>query len=128
MFVFWDVGDLVENVIVYVSLEFCNYYGRTSFCIEVLIKVKVKRVVVGMVDSNLIVFFSGIICLIDVGIDVIVGVEEDLCKKMNEGFIYWMLIGKSFFVFRYFMFVNGCFLDKIGEGVLDIGGYYLKLL
>lgn len=99
-----DVGELVENVIVYVSLEFCNYYGRIFFCIEVLIKVKVKKVVVGMVDFNFIVFFKGIDRFREVGIEVVVGVEEDLCKKFNEVFIYKMFFRKSFVIVRLVIF------------------------
>ncbi|XP_010434252.1 PREDICTED: LOW QUALITY PROTEIN: riboflavin biosynthesis protein PYRD, chloroplastic-like [Camelina sativa] len=128
VFALRDAGDLAENATAYVSLEPCNHYGRTPPCTEALIKAKVKRVVIGMVDPNPIVFSSGISRLKDAGIDVTMGVEEELCKKMNEGFIHRMLTGKPFLALRYSISVNGCFVDKIGEGDTDTGGYYSKLL
>ncbi|EOA16688.1 hypothetical protein CARUB_v10004881mg [Capsella rubella] len=128
VFALRDAGDLAENATAYVSLEPCNHYGRTPPCTEALIKAKVKRVVIGMVDPNPIVFSSGISRLKDAGIDVTVGVEEELCKKMNEGFTHRMLTGKPLLALRYSISVNGCFVDKIGEGALDTGGYYSKLL
>lgn len=128
VFALRDAGELAENATAYVSLEPCNHYGRTPPCTEALIKAKVRRVVIGMVDPNPIVFSSGISRLKDAGIDVTVSVEEELCKKMNEGFIHRMLTGKPFLALRYSMSVNGCLLDKIGQGASDSGGYYSKLL
>lgn len=39
-----------------------------------------------------------------------------------------MLTGKPFLSLWCSISVNGCFLDKMGERVLDTGGYYSKLL
>lgn len=123
-----DAGELAEGATVYVSLEPCNHYGRTPPCTEGLIKAKVKKVVVGMVDPNPIVDSKGLERLRDAGIDVTVGVEEELCKRLNEAFIHRIVTGKPFVTLRYSLSVNGHLLDQLGEGVTESGGYYSQLL
>ncbi|CAN6566684.1 unnamed protein product [Malus baccata var. baccata] len=128
VFALRDAGDLAENATAYVSLEPCNHYGRTPPCSEALIKAKVKKVVVGMVDPNPIVASKGLDRLRDVGIDVTTGVEEELCKRLNEAYIHRMLTGNPFVTIRYSISVNGHFLDQLGQGVAESGGYYSQLL
>lgn len=102
-----DAGELTEGATAYVSLEPCNHYGRTPPCTEALIKAKLKKVVVGMVDPNPIVDSKGLERLRDAGIDVTVGVEEELCKRLNEAFIHRMVTRKPFVTLRYsFCHVN----------------------
>lgn len=128
VFALRDAGPLAENATAYVSLEPCNHYGRTPPCTEALIRAKVKRVVVGMVDPNPIVASKGVEKLREAGIDVTVSVEEKMCKKMNEAYIHRMLVGKPFLTLRYSLSINGQISDKLGERAKKCGGYYSQLL
>ncbi|XP_061373550.1 riboflavin biosynthesis protein PYRD, chloroplastic [Gastrolobium bilobum] len=128
VFALRDAGDLAENATAFVSLEPCNHFGRTPPCTEALVKAKVKKVVVGMVDPNPIVAFKGVDRLRDAGIEVVVGVEEELCKSLNEAYIHRMLTGKPFLTLRYSLSVNGNLLNLLGSGVTNCGGYYSQLL
>ncbi|XP_043701691.1 riboflavin biosynthesis protein PYRD, chloroplastic [Telopea speciosissima] len=128
VFALRDAGDLAENATAYVSLEPCNHHGRTPPCTEALIRAKVKEVVVGMVDPNPIVASKGVERLRDSGIYVRTGIEEELCRRLNEAYIHRMLTGKPFTTLRYSLSVNGCILNQIGHGATEAGGYYSELL
>ncbi|XP_027351369.1 riboflavin biosynthesis protein PYRD, chloroplastic-like [Abrus precatorius] len=128
VFALRDAGDLAENATAYISLEPCNHFGKTPPCTEALIKAKVKKVVIGMVDPNPVVAYKGVARLRDAGIEVVVGVEEESCKSLNETYIYNMLTGSPFLTLRYSLSVDGKFLDILGDGVMDCGEYYSRLL
>lgn len=124
VFALRNAGDQAESATAYVSLEPCNHYGRTPPCTEALIRAKVKRVVVGMVDPNPIVASKGVERLRESGINVTVGVEEMLCKKLNEAYIHRMLTGKPFVTLRYSLSINGAIISEMGKNAQEPGGYY----
>ncbi|XP_023157702.1 riboflavin biosynthesis protein PYRD, chloroplastic isoform X1 [Zea mays] len=128
VFALRDAGNLAENATAYVSLEPCNHYGRTPPCTEALINAKVKEVVVGMTDPNPIVASKGIEKLQGAGISVRVGVEEALCRKLNEAYIHRMLTGKAFATLRATLSMNGIITNQIGKGADQSGGYYSQLM
>ncbi|KAK3432665.1 hypothetical protein EUGRSUZ_D00187 [Eucalyptus grandis] len=126
VFALRDAGDLAENATAYVSLEPCDMEGLHRVT-EALIKAKARKVVVGMVDSSPIVASKGVDRLRAAGIVVTAGVEEALCKKLNEAYTHQMLTGKPLLALRYSISLNGQVSDHPGEGAIDSGGYYSKL-
>lgn len=74
--------------------------GRTPPCSQALVRARVKKVVVGMVDPNPLVAGKGVKTLQNAKIEVVVGVEEELCRSTNNVFVHNMRTGKPFVALR----------------------------
>ncbi|MGK7940699.1 MAG: bifunctional diaminohydroxyphosphoribosylaminopyrimidine deaminase/5-amino-6-(5-phosphoribosylamino)uracil reductase RibD [Crocosphaera sp.] len=107
VFALQDAGENASGGTVYVNLEPCNHYGRTPPCTEALIAAKVAKVVVGMIDPNPLVSGQGIVKLKEAGIEVVVGVEEAACRRLNEAFCHRILHHRPFGILKYAMTLDG---------------------
>lgn len=80
---------LIAGADMYVSLEPCSHFGKTPPCANRIIKEKIKRVVIAVVDPNPQVAGRGIRMLQEAGIEVVLNVLEQEAKEVNkEYFVY----------------------------------------
>lgn len=108
-------GDKAKGATAYVSLEPCNHFGRTPPCSEALVKAGVATVVVGMVDPDPRVSGKGIERLRAAGIQVITGVEEADCQRVNEAFVHRVLYQRPFGILKYAMTLDGKIATTAGH-------------
>lgn len=89
-------GEKTKNGTLVVNLEPCSHYGKTPPCADLIIKSKIKKVVIGMLDPNPIVAGNGVKKLEDAGIEVIKNVLKEKCELLNSTFIKNMKEQKVF--------------------------------
>jgi diaminohydroxyphosphoribosylaminopyrimidine deaminase/5-amino-6-(5-phosphoribosylamino)uracil reductase len=78
--------DILSQSTVYVSLEPCAHWGKTPPCANLLVEKRVKKVVIGAIDSNPLVGGKGIQILKDAGIEVLSGILEKEVREQNKRF------------------------------------------
>lgn len=100
---------------IYVTLEPCCHYGKTPPCTEAIINSKIRRVFVGNLDPNPKVAGKGIQLLKDNGIEVITGVMEEECRKLNDIFFHYIQNDIPYVALKYAMTLDGKIATSIGE-------------
>ncbi len=78
--------ELLKQCTLYVTLEPCSHFGKTPPCADLIISKKIKKVVVGNLDSNPLVAGKGIQKLRDAGIEVEHGILDKECRNLNKRF------------------------------------------
>ncbi len=103
--------NLLKNATLYVTLEPCNHRGKTPACTDLILKHHIPTVVVGMEDPHSRVAGKGIARLREAGVEVITGVLEDACKKLNPVFLTNHLKYRPYITLKWAQSQDG-FIDK----------------
>jgi len=95
-----DAQLLIEST-VYVTLEPCAHYGKTPPCASLLVDKKVKKVVIGAIDTNPLVGGKGLAILKSAGIEVITGVLEGEIRIQNKRFFTYMEKKRPYIILKW---------------------------
>jgi len=119
-------GENVKGATMVVTLEPCCHFGKTPPCANTIIKAGIKKVVIGAVDPNCLVCGGGIIDLRKKGIEIITGVLEKRCAKLNEPFFHMMKTGKPLVVIKVACSLDGKIATHTGQSQWISGPQALK--
>jgi diaminohydroxyphosphoribosylaminopyrimidine deaminase/5-amino-6-(5-phosphoribosylamino)uracil reductase len=93
-------GVDLKGAVLYVNLEPCFHQGKTPPCVDKIIETKLSKVIIGIKDPNPLVSGKSIRKLRRNGIEVIAGVLEDECRKLNKFFIKFITSGKPYITLK----------------------------
>ncbi|MBZ9688766.1 bifunctional diaminohydroxyphosphoribosylaminopyrimidine deaminase/5-amino-6-(5-phosphoribosylamino)uracil reductase RibD [Clostridium estertheticum] len=105
----------VEGATMYVTLEPCSHYGKTPPCADAIVKNKISKVVIGMIDPNPLVAGRGIEILRKNGIEVITGIMDTEIMKTNEIFIKYITEKQPFCIMKTAMTLDGKIATSTGD-------------
>jgi diaminohydroxyphosphoribosylaminopyrimidine deaminase/5-amino-6-(5-phosphoribosylamino)uracil reductase len=99
--------QLIEASTIYVSLEPCAHFGKTPPCSDLIIKMKIPKVVIGCRDPFEAVNGKGIEKLQKAGVEVITGVMEEACMALNKRFFTFHNQYRPYIILKWAQTANG---------------------
>jgi diaminohydroxyphosphoribosylaminopyrimidine deaminase/5-amino-6-(5-phosphoribosylamino)uracil reductase len=105
----------VSGSTLYVTLEPCRHQGKTPPCTDAIIKSKIARVVIGMLDPFPEMRGKSVDLLNRHGIKTKVGVLEDECRALNEVYLKYITTGLPFVTVKFAQTLDARIATAKGE-------------
>ena len=100
---------LLHNSSLYVNLEPCDHFGKTPPCTDLILEMKIPKVIIGCLDQNKKVLGKGLKKLQEAGCEVKIGVLESECKKLNRRFFSFHQKKRPYIILKWAESVD-CFI------------------
>lgn len=107
-------GDQTRGATLYLAIEPCRHAARAG-CVDRILDVGIKRVVIAHEDPNPATSGKGIAMLREAGIQVDVGMLGDACRRLNEANFKFMATRRPFVALYGVMSLDGKIATSIGE-------------
>ena len=97
----------VNGATMYVTLEPCRHWGKTPPCTDAIIKNRIGKVVIGMLDPFPEMRGKSLEMLNQHGIETVVGVLEKECRALNEAYLKYTTTGLPFVTVKFAQTLDG---------------------
>lgn len=108
-------GEPARGGTLVVTLEPCCHTGKTPPCTEAVIRSGVTRVVIGMIDPFPKVAGGGIAALKAAKIDVVTGVCQPECERLNAPYLNLLRTGRPWVIQKWAMSLDGKIATRTGD-------------
>ncbi|MFN4080660.1 MAG: bifunctional diaminohydroxyphosphoribosylaminopyrimidine deaminase/5-amino-6-(5-phosphoribosylamino)uracil reductase RibD [Saprospiraceae bacterium] len=105
---------LIPQTTLYCNLEPCSHHGKTPPCADLILRMGVRRVVVGCADPNPEVAGKGIARLRASGVAVTEGVLAREARDLNSAFFHWIAHRRPYVILKWAESADG-FIARTGE-------------
>lgn len=118
---------LLPESTIYVTLEPCHHYGKTPPCVDLILKHKIPRVVIGSKDPFPQVAGKSIEKLQKAGVEVRVNVLKEEIEWLNRRFFTTVRKNRPYLILKYAVSADG-FIGKEGEEVKISNAFSKRLV
>jgi diaminohydroxyphosphoribosylaminopyrimidine deaminase/5-amino-6-(5-phosphoribosylamino)uracil reductase len=110
-----EAREKASGATLYVNLEPCCHYGRTSPCTQAIVDAGIKEVIFAMKDPNPKVNGKGMAILKKSGIRVSYGLLEEESRYLNEAYIKYIKTDIPFVILKMAQSLDGRIATSIGD-------------
>ncbi len=93
--------SLLKSSTIYVTLEPCSHYGKTPPCADLIIKMGIPKVVIGLKDPHEKVAGNGIKKLEAAGCVVKVGILQKQCEEHHKRFLTFFTKKRPYLILKW---------------------------
>lgn len=108
-------GPTARGARMFVNLEPCCHVGKTPPCTDAILAAGIRQVVVGMRDPNPLVRGKGIRLLKKNGVEIVTGVLQKECARVNEFFCKYIRTRTPFVILKAAVSLDGKIATRLGE-------------
>ncbi len=110
-----EAREMAKGATLYLNLEPCCHFGRTSPCTDAIISSGISRVVFSLKDPNPLVSGKGALALKRAGIKVKMGILGEEAARLNEAYIKYIRTGLPFVILKTAQSLDGRIATATGD-------------